>query len=172
VKVDGQTIAAIYRRRGDLPIVRKPLLHERIDFSANGVGRPFLLDLGRSPYIGWGWSNPETWGTWSDGEKARIAMLLPEDKNLHSLTLEAITITSPKHPEQKIEILVNGAKQKDVLLSGKEVQKINIPVPKLHQHDGYLLIEFHFPDRKSPKELGQGVDERKLGLGIVGATFE
>lgn len=32
VKVDGQTIAAIYRRRGDLPIVRKPLLHERIDF--------------------------------------------------------------------------------------------------------------------------------------------
>jgi hypothetical protein len=172
VKVDGQTIAAIYRRRGDLPIVRKPLLHERIDFSVNGVGRPYLLDLGRSPYIGWGWSNPEAWGTWSDGEKARIAILLPEAKNIQSLTLEAITIVSPNHPEQNIEILVNGVKQKDELLNGKEVQKITIPIPKLHPNDGYLLIEFHFPNRISPKELGQGADERKLGIGLVGAQFD
>jgi hypothetical protein len=172
VKVDGQTIAAVYRRRGDLPLVRKPLLHERIDFSANGAGRPYLLDLGRSPYIGWGWSNPEAWGTWSDGEKARIAMLLPEDKNIHSLNLEAIILVSQTHPQQNIEIYVNGIKQPDVKLSGKELQKINIPMPKLHPHDGYLLIELHFPNRKSPKALGQGSDERNLGLGIVGATFD
>jgi hypothetical protein len=172
VKVDGQTIAAIYRRRGDLPIVRKPLLHERIDFSTNGVGRVYLLDLGRSPYIGWGWSNPEAWGTWSDGEKARIAMLLPEDKNIQSLSLEVITLVSPTHPYQNIEILVNGIKQQDIRLSSKKIQKITIHASKLHPNDGYLLVEFHFPDRISPKELGQGADERKLGIGLVSAYFD
>jgi len=172
VTVDGQTIAAIYRRRGDLPAVRKPLLNERIEFSVNGVGRAYLLDLGRSPYIGWGWSNPEAWGTWSDGEKARIAMLVPEGKNIHSLTLDVVAYINPTHPSQNIEIFVNGVKQDNVLLSSAGIQKINISIPKLHPKDGYIAIEFHFPDRISPKELGQGDDARKLGMAIVGARFD
>jgi hypothetical protein len=172
VKVDGQTIAAIYRRRGDLPLVRKPLMHERIDFSANGVGRPYLLDLGRSSYIGWGWSNPESWGTWSDGEKARIAMLLPNDKNVQTLSLEVIAFTTSSNPSQSVEISINGKHVEKKLLTGNLTQEIIIPVPKITANDGFILIEFKFPDRISPKELGQGADQRKLGIGIIGAKFD
>lgn len=176
IKVDGQVISAIYRRQGDLPNIKVPSLGERIDFSQNGFGKAYLLDVGRAPLIGWGWSIPEPWGVWSDGDRARLAIPLPSRDDLPyaklQLKLELIAYINPKHPSQKIEAWSQGKKLGAIDINTPKPQWWTLDLPSFKPSDGYVFIEFRPFDPVSPKAIGTSDDSRHLGIGLLAFTFE
>jgi hypothetical protein len=134
----------------------------RISFTSNGTGQKYSL---------YGWSHPEPWGTWSDGDTSYILLALSNlPKNDVSLLIEGETFLADKHPSQEIDILVN--KQYVATLrydqqSNNGVRMVQIPKRLLLENNGRLLIRFNFKNPKSPAELGLSSDARRLGLGIV-----
>jgi hypothetical protein len=122
-------------------------LRENIKFAKN-----------KSIYQTIGWSFPEEWGTWTDGEKAGLTMIVDgaDDLFLH-LNISYIFYNAP------IDVYVN-----NVLAGGYEfvIGDNVIPISKEIRQDKQLKIQFEFKDPKSPEETGHSGDTRKLGIGV------
>ena len=118
---------------------------------------------------GWGWAFPESWGVWSEGEKAKVILPLPEHP-AKILDLAIKAFTSAKHPFQRVEIWLNGALVKNITLNNSDMTQIELPIPQSLTED-YLIIEFKLPDNISPQKLGLGSDVRPLGIGLISAEF-
>jgi hypothetical protein len=135
---------------------------ERISFMSNGSGRKYWL---------YGWSSPEPWGTWSDGNTALVLLALScTPKNDLELLIDGHAFLAGKHPSQEVDILVNGhhvAILKYDLQSNSGVSVIMIPKALALEKNGQLMIEFNIKNPISPAELGLSNDSRKVGLGIV-----
>jgi Methyltransferase FkbM domain len=142
------------------PILR---IGETITFSnpTNGENN-YLLD---------GWSSPEEFGVWSDGNKAAIGFRLQFKERKAGdllLTIEGQAFVSPKHPHVAIEVFANGSKLGGWPLSfGVKVGELVTRVPRaLVPEDGNVTITFIIKDPVSPKELGLSDDYRRLGLAL------
>jgi hypothetical protein len=123
------------------------------------------------PLASLGWSAPESWGTWSVGNKAFISLLLSEPPDHDAeLLIEATAFLAKKHPQLEVDISVNQVKLGT--LKYDEQTKGGVRILKLPkaviEKDGKILIRFAFKNPKSPVELGVSEDIRQLGLGLVG----
>lgn len=80
-------------------------------FAENGNG----LDA-----LGTGWSSPESWGVWSDAERAFILLRTPllPGKAIH---LEANLLLSAMHHQQRITIHANTIKIAEMTLTEPEL---------------------------------------------------
>jgi arabinofuranosyltransferase len=120
-----------------------------------------------------GWQGHEDWGTWSNGNSARLALKLsnPEMKTLQ-LKLRALVGGSIKCQQLTIEI--NHEKRFSECLSNAENNVIRIPISKLDRIRGDLLvIDFLLPNAVSPKSIGlSSDDERVLAIGLQEAIFQ
>lgn len=175
IKVDGQVISAIYRRQGDLPRIKVPSLGEKINFSLSGFGNSYLFDAGRAPLIGWGWSIPEPWGVWSDGDRARVAIPLPLRNDLvhdtPQLKLELIAHVNPKHQSQIVQAWSKGRKLGEMEINTPNSQWWTLDLPLFTPTDGHVFIEFRLLNPISPKALSNSDDSRRLGIGLVAMKF-
>ena len=135
---------------------------ERISFTSNGTGGQFSL---------YGWSDPEPWGTWSDGDAAALVLNvsnLPE--NDLELLIEGNAFLARQHRFQEVDIVVNKqyvATLKYDQQSNGGVRTVKIPKRLALEDNGRLLLKFKFKNPKSPADLGLSGDNRRLGLGIV-----
>ncbi len=136
---------------------------ERIMFNVAETSRAYLAT---------GWSATETWGTWSDGRTADI--LLPLQGPVHSVIIEANALITPKLPEQRIFVRVDGELLMSEHLSERFNNRLIIPIPdRLHQatvRKQYIRIQLELPDAASPLQLGLGADAREMALGLVAIT--
>lgn len=112
------------------------------------------------------WSKSEGWGTWSDGELAKIYIPIanPSAKRI-DLMLQAFV--NGKHPDQRIEISTDGINYRQLSLTQFSGNLITIPIDAKMQKGHYALLEFKLLNPVSPKSLGIGDDARKLGIGIT-----
>jgi hypothetical protein len=125
----------------------------------------------REKFITKGWSMRESWGgIWSDGSSAELVLPMPTDRP-STVTLNTKAFVSPNHPKQQVNVDVNGTKVQQFSLSNSEENSLSIEIPKELRSLPFITIRFQFPDAKSPKGLGIGADERKLGIGIKSAVF-
>lgn len=115
------------------------------------------------------WSQAEEWGTWTDGKEASLPLKID---SIPSKNIELIADVNPfvndKHPQQKIDILVNGTGVGSWTFNYKEEakpQKVLIP-RELISEDKIVEITFHLNDAKSPAELKINTDRRLLGIGV------
>ena len=139
------------------------LIGERIIFSQNASGsRDFLLG-GWAPY-------GEDWGTWSDGNNTHILLPIPQGSP-KQLELELRALVNTKHPTQNIEIWINGTFVKKVSLSQFEGNRITLNLPASNSGNEYLNLDFKLLNPVRPKDLGMSLDDRLLGVGIVGVIF-
>jgi hypothetical protein len=113
-----------------------------------------------------GWGHLEDWGVWSIEPQARLK--LPIQANQPStIDFTVRAFVSPKHPTQRVEIWVNGQLQKTVSLNAFEGNRFSVKVPATDSTAKQsALIIFKMPDAISPKSLGLGADDRKLGIGL------
>jgi len=145
-------------------------LNKPILFSKSGEGHIFLQQLG-SVEKGYGWSFPEAWGVWSDGAYANLALPLPK-QNAHFLQINAQILISKKHPRTDILIEINQSKKIQLSLDQEGLNTFIIPIPSNLQYPNFLDIRFHFLNPTTPIAAGiPGNDQRKLGLGLISATF-
>lgn len=138
-------------------------------------GRRFDFWLGGSglSYLAKGWSAPESWGTWSEGGGAMVA--LPAIDNLRMIVIETNALVTPAYPEQKVRVLLNGIFAKEFALTVHAGNRVEIPVTDkmraLLSASEILHLQFELPNAARPVDLGVGNDTRTLALGLVSITL-
>jgi hypothetical protein len=146
-------------------VIPPVILGQTIHFSRAGQGKYFLVGIGAWPIVGWGWSYPEAFGTWSEGKFAKIVMPLPEGAK--TLTLEMRALISPSHPQQTVGVYVDRQLQQTAVLSKDQGNLIEIVLPPKAVDKDYVTIELRFNNQAKPKDLGLGDDIRDLAIGLV-----
>jgi hypothetical protein len=176
-RVDGFTILAPgWKKCTECPSFKKEV--KLIDLLPTlQTGQRMLLNQSGSglAYLAGGWSHPEHWGIWSDGPKATIVLPFSE-KHATSILIEANPLLSPSHPQQHIEVFINGVPVREITLdtSYKGMFEVKIPESILEADwkNNTLELEFHFPDAARPKDIGINDDVRELALGFIAITTQ
>ncbi|MBU3630027.1 hypothetical protein ICN38_02950 [Polynucleobacter sp. AP-Melu-500A-A1] len=139
-------------------------LGQVVDFTKSGNGRANFM-LG-------GWGFAEDWGTWAIDGQAKVILPMPEG-GPSRLIIKANAFLSKNHPEQVVDIAINGIRLADqMVLKNAKDNLIEVKLPKGLKTPGEpLVIEFRSLDAISPQAVGFGPDERKLGIGIVAIQF-
>lgn len=117
-----------------------------------------------------GWDYPQPWGVWAVGPRARLNLPLPAGSP-QSLVLDLRALINAQLPQQIIHISVNDQLPLTYTLAQEEHNQIVIPLDSKIWRDGYVSLSFDLPDAKKPKEIGIGLDERLLSVGLISATF-
>jgi hypothetical protein len=139
-------------------------LGEKIVFSAGGNSGKFTNS---------GWSTPEDFGTWTDGNVATILMKLKEPSfNPLKLTIEAGAFLSNNKKDQlTVDVFINNIKIDTLNYVIKDggnikIQEMKIPKDSLEKTNGIIEIKLIMNPIISPYALGLGLDTRKLGLSV------
>lgn len=112
------------------------------------------------------WSHVEDWGMWTDGGYAEIELPLPAPGESLEVTLRARAVVTAERPLQQVEVLVNGRPFTTWAFSTDSPQDLTLPVAAFPE--GRAIIGFRVRDPVSPRALGLGADDRRLGLGLLG----
>ena len=119
--------------------------------------------------LSYGWSNPEDWGTWSDGKSAKLDIRVSEKFEKFTIYLGALI--EPDYPKQTVKLEVNGVYIQESVLTNRGENLIEVSLPshlqeKIHS-DKRLQIDFSLPDAISPAEIGLNEDSRELAIGLI-----
>ena len=114
--------------------------------------------------LGYGWSNPESWGVWSDGEHATIRIPAPA-----GTAWEAILHGHPYAPRGPVRV---GIGAESGSLDYTEVQP-GEPLSLTARARGQSrpLVQLHLPAARSPVADGLSQDSRVLGFGLTHLGF-
>lgn len=144
---------------------RNTRINEIIDFSKDGRG-PI------TSYLNNHWYDRENWGIWSDGKNADLILQTPHGSPKKVVFVINALIT-PKHPEQLLEIWVENAFHKKLMVSAPENNQIEVAIPMGFDDSKPLHIEFRTPGAVSPVTAGiPSNDHRVLGIGLRTAEFK
>ena len=156
------TCPAVSKNQIISPKVLAPSLQEQINFNQAGFGQ-YYLEPGQ-------WAAPEVWGVWALGDGAKLAIRKPKVVPVRTLTLSARALVNSSHPEQILQVTVDGHILPRLILKEAEYNQIIIPVNSNLQSDT-VSIEFKFLTPKKPSDLGMGSDDRALAFGLQSAVF-
>jgi hypothetical protein len=124
-------------------------------------------------YAATGWAQSEDWGTWTDGSRA-ILRLKPASVGTSDLvlTVRARGFVVPQHPQQDIDVLLNGTAVGRWSFNSFEIVERELRLPaSLVAGSDMLELTFVAPSARSPAELGLSADTRRLGIGVASATL-
>ena len=126
----------------------------------------------RSYYLRNGWSWPEDWGTWSDGDTAILNFSWPTSPT-KSINLKFNTfVVKGRLPIQEIDVKINGIFYKKMSLIQVNDNALEIIFSHEMKQSKYLSIEFDIHKSARPIDLiPSSTDYRKLGIGISSASF-
>jgi hypothetical protein len=140
-------------------------LGQTIDF-----GKPWMV---RHQFIGPGWfSEIESWGgIWSAKNQAQLVLPMPTNPP-KNITFLANALVTAKHPQQRVEILLDGELQKTVTLTQVNDNQFTVSIPQALQKTKTIAIDLRFLDAISPQSLGMNADTRTLALGLKQIRFD
>lgn len=147
-------------------------LYERIrEWSSRDAWVSFAAHGGGVAALRSGWASPQLWGTWSVGNRSELSIDpadLPDSTTGVVLRFTARVFVNPKHPQQRIDVAVNGGPPtKYVGRYPNDQVVMTVPIaPGLLQSDRPIRITFALPDAISPAALGQSADQQPLALGL------
>jgi hypothetical protein len=133
-------------------------------------GKPWMA---RHQFIGPGWfSEIESWGgIWSAKTQAQLLLPMPTTP-AKSISFVANALVTSKHPQQRVEILLNSQLQKTVTLTQASDNQFTLAIPQALQDSKTITIDFKFLDAISPHSLGMNGDTRTLALGLKQIRFD
>lgn len=135
-----------------------PLLSEGtpIDFTSKDADK----------YLWYGWSIPETESRWTNGSHATIIFSLSDVRPLTLKLRMAPLLVPGKIDEQRIKIRLNGTTLTTLSMRDAQLTNFSIILPAtLTRRQN--VIEFDIPGAAVPASLGQGEDQRQLGIRIT-----
>jgi hypothetical protein len=150
----------------------------RLDNPLIPLGHTLSFAKGQ-PWGNWlrtGWSAPESWGVWSDGEQATIAIdpvQLPTHAENLVFHIDALVYVKPNHPRERVEVSLDGKPVASYEVTYPATKlSMTLPIASSSWVDTRkLVIRFRLPDAASPQSIGAGGDTRVLALGLVGLTL-
>ena len=114
-----------------------------------------------------GWDALESWGRWTDGERAVLDMKLSAVPNSDLLVTFEANIFATKG-DLKFLVSVNGAPVGDFSLpTGRQTISISVPKDNVIGNNDELKIVFDIKNPMSQAQAGVSVDARTIGIGLV-----
>jgi hypothetical protein len=117
-----------------------------------------------------GWSQTEPWGTWTEGQQARLLFRLPPAAGGSALELQmrAVAFITSDVPLQIVGIRVNDSELAPVRFdASRQSQFIRRLIPPTVREQGDVLeILFEISNPTSPVSVGLSSDSRELGFGL------
>ena len=113
-----------------------------------------------------GWATPESWGIWTIGREAKIAIAAPPGPL-------ALVITARGFPgksgAQVADVLINGGNVGRMIFDSGDTKTARLEVPNdRNKTDGIIHILFRISDPTAPNEFDASIpDSRLLGLGLI-----
>ena len=128
-------------------------------FGAGGTATLYTLD---------GWSHAEPWGTWTDGSRAVLRLPLTRvPSGPVDVALEAHAFIRPDHPELRVSVSCEDTVVAEWIIRTPDVATRSASIPqRLTADHGALVLTLNIEAPKSPQELGESSDSRRLGLGV------
>lgn len=131
---------------------------------------PARLDLtfghegNAEPYLGYGWSGPETGYQWAVQERSLITLPLPGRAGEYWLEMAVKPyVCPPLLTGQRLDVIVSGRVVRSFTLSPAE--EIGCTVPgALIGDTGTVEIVLNHPHAASPMLFGKGSDDRRLSV--------
>ncbi len=115
-----------------------------------------------------GWAQCEPGHAWTDGFDATLLLATPRTEREMTLIIEAEPYVTRQNPVQDVTLFLNGARAGFWRLSHRRVTALTTWIDPAwwRQSDqiSQLRAVFHLPQSVSPAELGDGQDQRCLGL--------
>jgi Family of unknown function (DUF6311) len=144
-----------------------PILQKKIMFSSENKNANY--------YLGEGWSWLESWGVWSDSASSTINLPIPNNKKINGIKLRVKPfVVAAKKEEQVIEIFLNEIPitHQKIVFDESTISTITIPLDAKLNLGNLLSIKIILEQPMSPRSLGIGNnDDRKLGVGLISASF-
>lgn len=167
-------IAPKWNKCSNCPLIDTALVLKR-DRYASKLGEAITfanMSPKRSYYLRSGWSWSEDWGTWSDSKIAILNFSWPTSPT-KSVNLKFDTfVVKGKLPVQEIDVKVNGTFYKKLSLTHVYDNALEIVFTPEMKQSKYLSIEFDIYHSTRPVDLiPDRPDHRKLGIGIISATY-
>ena len=116
--------------------------------------------------LGQGWSDLENWGIWSQNKVAGLRIPCDNGQFFSSKDKFILSLKLQPFNKQNLTILGNA----NVLWQGEidgQSKNISFDVPARNCIDGISNIEINISNPTSPYQLGQSLDKRKLGVGLL-----
>ncbi|MBU2875737.1 hypothetical protein [Marinobacter salexigens] len=122
--------------------------------------------------LGAGWSSPEIWGVWSEGNRSELNVLLQPGvhDNVDALRLQLRPYFGPSLQQQRITVLLDG---EEVAIwrysaerhSGNDCCEATVPLPQLVL-DAPLRLTLEYEAVRKPGYPGESQDVRELAVGL------
>lgn len=105
-----------------------------------------------------GISSPEPWGSWTDDDEVFLHMpLCLKSKGSVNIVIKNVF---PPNVGKKLTIMCNGETSEYILKEGAQIISLKVA------YNTELKLHLRIPKATSPKSLGWGDDQRRLGVGL------
>lgn len=138
-----------------------PDLEKKISFQAGSIWTQFLI---------WGWSDPESWGSWSDGNESRLILTVPSNAKTLELTFRAMI--NKKNKLQPVEVFVDNKSEGTYHFHRAEGNSILLGLTDAQRKKQIISIQFKYQKPIKPSATSQSEDQRSLAIGIESAVFK
>jgi hypothetical protein len=129
-----------------------------VDFSTSGDGHVYFLA---------GWSEPEDWGTWSDGTHASLAFRQTNPSEGTKLRLLAAGFERAAAQPQSVTVRIDGHSVGLVeLAAAPQWIEFDVPGRGLDHR-----VDFEIATPTSPADRGLSADPRRLGIALHNMTL-
>lgn len=133
-----------------------------------------LVDFGQSgpseKYIVSGWSVQEAEHRWTEGEVAKLAMMLDEPPGRSiRLELDALGFSPDGSRPQSVAVLING--REVAVWEVLERRRYQAEIPSEVIPGNRISITFKIGEPRSPYDANKGADRRRIGLAAFGLTL-
>lgn len=137
-----------------------------------GVRHPVARGEPAAQWLYSGWSGPEPWGTWTDGSKATVLIPLPEKGVVRGITLEMTAYSSRPTNSQGLRLSIAGKLLWQGRIPAGKKSTIEVPLDAKALTSGVVQLDFEIDRPQSPKDNGESIDARMLGIGLLAITLD
>ncbi|HSH40002.1 MAG TPA: hypothetical protein VK993_14610 [Chthoniobacterales bacterium] len=132
------------------------VLGETVSFSTGGDSARFRTS---------GWSAPEHSGTWTNAASASMVFRIPPPHGSLLITARMYGhVKPPDLPFQPVLVYVNGRSVASWQVADEKVFTAVVPRDLVANGGGLMTLDLYLPRAMSPAQLGDGGDQRRLGI--------
>ena len=149
-----------------------PLAQKRVQsFPEYSFGEKLMFgqDDGIDSCLGTGWCQPGSNGTWTEGAVSQIALSLNSLPSNDTITLTAClkAFVNDLNPLIEVDALVNDILVAQWIFNSGEIRDVSAQISAaVLEPKSPMTITFKISGAESPRDLGIGIDTRRLGLHV------
>lgn len=138
-----------------------PGLEAKILFNAGSIWTQFLT---------WGWSDPESWGAWSDGNDSKMILTIPS--NAKTLELRFRAMVNANHKLQPVEVFVDNKSEGVHYFDKAEGNSLLLKLSDSQRKKKTISLLFKYQKPIKPSTTSRSDDQRSLAIGLESAVFK